>query len=783
MARIVTAALAGLLFATGSGMSADSQAARRPPNRLARESSPYLRQHAHNPVDWRPWGPEAFADAKKENKLIFLSIGYSSCHWCHVMERESFSDDGIAKLLNESFVCIKVDREERPDVDQVYMTALSVCGIDGGWPLSMFLTPDGKPIIGGTYWPPRAKVVNGREILGFDSVLQRIIELDRTKREELRGQGDKVADLTRRALSQKRGPTDPPLGRGIVEIAVESLIAGFDPAHGGFGNPGRAFRGPKFPSTPSLELLWRVGARRADLRKPVQKTLEAMARGGIFDQIGGGFHRYSTERTWTVPHFEKMLYDNAQLTELYARAFAATGDPLYRRIVEETLEFVRRDLTAPSGGFYSALDADADGEEGKTYVWTLEELMAALPDAADVERARRIFGCQGEANFEKRAFVLTRPTVDATPPEQVAALRDRLRAARDRRPQPFRDTKIIAGWNGQMIAGYAEAGRCLNDPRFTQAAVAGADAVLTRLRRPDGRLARCLVDQIDQPAKPQGLAFLDDYAYLIHGMLSLHDATQSSRWLTEAIALAERAVAEFADADAGGFFLASLDHDQLFVRCKDQYDGAQPSGNSMMVNNLLRLSGKTGDRKWRDLAGRTLKAFAPAMDQNPTSLPMMAAALDAFLDSEPGENAVAHAPQVPAAPDAPKKSDAVVKVSAVADKPNPDGQQQIRITVAIDKGWHVYANPIGNPDLESSQTSVTISSKGKAVSAQITYPKGKLVKDAVVGDYNVYETEAVITAIVPRRPDDREPLEVAVKLQACNEKRCLLPSVVKIAVP
>lgn len=770
--------IAYVAILTSSLGAADAPKPGAKANRLARESSPYLLQHAHNPVDWYPWCPEALAKAKQENKLIFLSIGYSACHWCHVMERETFSNDEVARILNESFVCIKVDREERPDIDQVYMTALQCCRVAGGWPLSMFLTPDAKPITGGTYWPPDDKQVQGQTMRGFKGVLKLIIDLNKNKPKELRERAEQIAELTRETLSRSTSELQVEPSRKLVDLAAEVLEATFDQIYGGFGNPDKSFRGPKFPTPPSLELLWQLGDRKPELRLMANKTLTAMARGGIYDQVGGGFHRYTVERTWTVPHFEKMLYDNAQLVELYAKAFAETKDPLYRRVVEETLEFVRRDMTSPDGAFYSALDADSDGEEGKSYVWTHANLGAALPNAKEFSLAKQVFGCEGAPNFEGTAFVLTRTGAQADE-AAVASIRQKLLSARNRRPKPFLDTKILTGWNGEMIAGYAEAGRHLGEPKYVDAAARAADFVLIKLRHADGRLARMFAAAPNESPTPQGAAFLDDYTFLVHGLLALHDATNDRRWLNEAQTLTDITIRDFGDEKAGGFFFTTKDHEMLFVRTKDSFDGPQPSGNSAAVRNLLRLANKSGDARYREWAEKSLRSFAPSMEQNPSGLALMAAAMDTFLIAQPPPGKSLD----PKPKGDPTNSDSVVKATATAEKPGADGKQIVKIKLAIDKGWHIYANPVGNEDHESAETVVRLVAPTTA-KAKLEYPKGKLVKDKLVGDYSVYQSEAIVNAIVQWPKDAKpSPLEFSIKLQACNDKTCLLPSTIRVKVP
>jgi uncharacterized protein YyaL (SSP411 family) len=773
--------IAALLLFAGPAL-ASPPATQRPANRLGKESSPYLLQHAHNPVDWFPWGPEAFAKAKKENKLIFLSIGYSACHWCHVMERESFANEDVAKLLNDSFVCIKVDREERPDIDQIYMTALQAFGQGGGWPLSMFLTPEGKPIIGGTYWPPEDKKIGEKTARGFKSILKLMLDLERDQPKQLREQADQIARMTSTALGRTTAPSiQGDLTRDLVTNGVAAVRAQFDPVHGGFGDKSREFRGTKFPLPPYLLLVLQEAREKKsdDLLGVVTTTLDHMARGGIYDQLGGGFHRYSTERTWTVPHFEKMLYDNAQLVEVYARAFAATHKPEYRRVVADTLEFVRRELTSPEGVFYSALDADSDGEEGRFYVWTNADIDAALPDRSENAAFRKAYGATGQPNFEEKWQILTAADAAAS----LAAARQKALAFRSKRPRPFLDTKVLSGWNGQMIAGYATAGQLLNEPAYVEAAVRAADFVLKTMCTSDRRLLRIYAAAPGEPAKARVPAYLDDYAFVVHGLLCLHDATGEGRWLDEAKSLTDTMITQFGDEKQGGFYYTASDAEALFARAKDQHDGAQSSGNSVAVQNLLKLAAKTGDDRYRTLAAKTLRAFRAVIDNNPQGLTTMVAALDTYLETEPPQKPQAQKGEVVQAGGAVKKSDSLVKAKAEAEKIGADGKQTIKITLTVEKGWHIYANPVGNPDQESAATTVTITGKVNPKDVKIDYPKGKLVKDMLVGNYIVYEGEVVIKAVVERAKGDTGPLHVSVKLQACNESTCLLPATIKLSVP
>jgi uncharacterized protein len=778
-------------FVLVSAAAAAEPAGGRPTNRLARESSPYLLQHAHNPVDWYPWGPEAFARAKKENKLVFLSIGYSSCHWCHVMERESFENPTVAKLMNDSFVCIKVDREERPDVDQIYMTALQSMGQNGGWPLSMFLTADGKPIFGGTYWPAEDRDVRGETVRGFKSVLAIVARLHRERPKELERDADRFAAHVAEVLSRSdKAPAE--LKRDVVAAAVTGLRDEFDPTYGGFGNRGSEFRGPKFPMAPNLVFLLSQ-ARAKAAGQPgelVRQTLDRMAQGGLYDQLGGGFHRYTVERTWTVPHFEKMLYDNAQLVEVYSRAFRQQPNPLYRRVVDETLDFVGRELTAPEGGFYSALDADSEGHEGQYYVWSAKEIDALLTEPGEAALFKKAFGVEGKPNFEDDRYVLTRnkPLAEVAgelkltedqAAERLRMARAKLLAARSKRVRPGLDTKVLTAWNGQMIAAYAVAGEVFRDPRYVTAAAKAADFILRALRTPDGRLLRTYGSAPGEAAQGKLNGYLDDYAFLVHGLLALHDATTESRWLDEAQALTDRMVASYGDAERGGFFFTSSDHEKLFARAKESSDGAQPSGNGVAALNLVRVAQKTGDAKYRGLAERTLRAFGTALQERPETLPTMATALDLLLAPQTDDTK----PLPAQSGGGLKKSDAVVKVNATAEKPGAGGRQIVTVTLKVDPGWHVYANPVGNETQESSQTTVAVSSAGKPSDAQIDYPKGKRIKDPLVGDYSVYDGEVTIKATVVRTAGDAGPLEVKVKFQACSDKTCLVPATVKLTVP
>ena len=617
------------------------------PNRLAKEASPYLRQHAHNPVDWYPWGEEAFKKAKAEKKLVFLSIGYSACHWCHVMEKESFSNAVIAKILNDNFVCIKVDREERPDIDHAYLTSLNVLGQRGGWPLSMFLLPDAKPFFGGTYWPPFDKEVQGQSMRGFKSVLEGILNVYKTEQKNVEDQADKLATSTRRVLiGETVGLALIPLDKALVNASVEAVQEGFDPKYGGFGSQARNFQGPKFPTPCYLKLLQREQGNdtTGNIKSIVSFTLDQMALGGIFDHLGGGFHRYTVEPSWTIPHFEKMLYDNAQLCEVYSRALFNNKNPLYSQALNSTCAFILREMTSPEGGFYSALDADSDGEEGKFYVWTDKELSQVLKDKSELELFKATYG--SEPNFEEKFFILRRSML----PEKLAlsqktsleklessldASRKKLLALRNNRIRPFLDTKILTGWNGQMIAGLAMASKALNEPAYLKAAEKASDFILNNLQQTDGRLMRSFGAVPGEKAQAKILAYLDDYAYLVHGLLTLYEINGDKKRLTQAVELNEKMIKYHGKQGTGPFFQTSEEHEKLFARSIDQYDGAQPSANSVALSNMVKLSKYTQDTKHMKVAEDSFKGLVMRLKMQPSSSTALATALAEFLEAQP----------------------------------------------------------------------------------------------------------------------------------------------------
>ncbi len=604
----------------------------RAPNRLASETSPYLLLHAHNPVAWYPWGEEALTKARTEKKLIFLSIGYASCYWCHVMERESFMDDEVAAELNKNFVCIKVDREERPDIDHIYMTALGLMGRQGGWPLTMILTPEARPIVGATYFPPRDKEVEvpggKQKITGLLPFVDLVQTSWQKNPQELRDYADQVAAALRRNLRQQ-GLVAAPIAPDVATTTLAGLTEQFDSEYGGFGYNEANPRRPKFPEPTNLVfLLGRAStAQSAEARKMLVVTLDHMARGGICDHLGGGFHRYSTDRYWRIPHFEKMLYDNGQLASVYAAAFGLTGNVEYRQVVDEILTFVARELTSPEGGFYSSLDAETDGDEGGYYSWSREEITAALGDA-DARLVATIYGTAGEPNFAGRYVLeLSRPLDEVAKQQGLSSaelaqrlekIRAALLAVREKRDRPRTDTKILTAWNGLMIAGYADAGRILQHEPYTAAAGRAAAFVLENLRDGQGRLRRSFA---------QGAAhlnaYLDDYAFLVAGLIALHQATGEPRWLQAADELTRLQIEQFWDAELGGFYFTSADHEELLARAKDPVDGALPSGNAVAASNLVYLAAKLARPEYLDRAERTLNCFSALLNENPAAAPQM----------------------------------------------------------------------------------------------------------------------------------------------------------------
>jgi uncharacterized protein len=606
------------------------------PNRLASETSPYLRQHADNPVDWYPWGEAAFERARAEDRPVLLSVGYSACHWCHVMEHESFEDEATARVMNDLFVNVKVDREERPDVDSIYMTAVQTMTGHGGWPMTVFLRPDGTPFYGGTYFPPQPR----HGLPSFRQILMAVSDAYRTRRDEV----DHTAANLLESLEQSMGLQGPSttLDASILDDAFRGLVSRYDTGHGGFGSA------PKFPQPLSLEVLLRHHARTGDEQslRMLAHTLREMARGGMYDQIGGGFHRYSVDAHWLVPHFEKMLYDNALLARLYLHAFQATGDGELRRVAEEILRYVRREMTSPEGGFFSAQDADSEGVEGKFYVWDPAEVDAIL-GAEDGPLFRKYYDITAAGNFEGKsiprvqrdvAAVAKDAGVDAAQLEAVLARgRATLYEARARRVWPARDDKVLTSWNAMMLEAWAVAARVLGRDEDRTTAVRNAEFLLRELR-PGGELMRTWREgdaRID--------AFLEDHALLADALLSLYEATFDARWVAEARQLADRLLDLFWDEEAGVFHDARIGGEELVVRPRSVDDNPTPSGNSAATLMLLRLAAFTGEPRYERVAGRVLHSMGALMQRAPLAFGRLLAALDFHL-AAPREVVVAGDP-------------------------------------------------------------------------------------------------------------------------------------------
>ncbi len=597
---------------------------KRNPNRLIHEKSPYLQQHAYNPVDWYPWGEEAFQKAINENKPIFLSIGYSTCHWCHVMEYESFEDEEVAKILNESFVSIKVDREERPDLDNIYMSVCQAMTGSGGWPLNLFLTPERKPFFSGTYFPKTERYGNP----GFIAILKQISNLWKTNKESVVASSEQITKVLQSMAAITPGEI---LTQETLKHAYEQLRDNFDMIYGGFGSS------PKFPTPHNYTFLLRWWKRSNDpmALEMVEKTLERMGRGGMYDQLGGGFHRYSTDEYWLVPHFEKMLYDQALIAMAYTEAYQSTGKPYYADIVKGIFRYVLRDMTSPEGGFYSAEDADSEGVEGKFYVWTPDEIVKILG-----EKDGRIFcdyyDVSREGNFEEKNILHVDKPLDAfaklegIKPEELRELlrsaREKLFAVREKRVRPHKDDKILTSWNGLMIAALARGAQALHEPEYAQMAVRATDFILNALHRKDGTLLRR--HRLGESAIS---GYLDDYAYFVWGLIELYEATFETKYLKIALELNKQMVENFWDEKGGGFFFSGKRNEQLIAQTKEIYDGATPSGNSVALFNILRLERMTGNPGLGKIGEQLVKTFGETISQHPSGYTHFLCALDFAL--------------------------------------------------------------------------------------------------------------------------------------------------------
>lgn len=572
-------------------------------NRLIKEKSPYLLQHAHNPVDWYPWGEEAFAKARREDKPVFVSIGYSTCHWCHVMEKESFENEEVARLLNQNFVPIKVDREERPDIDQIYMTACQAMTGRGGWPLTVFLTPDKKPFLAGTYFP---KETQG----GQTGLLELLDMVHQAWSKERRDLLQTSEELTKALRQHARSVPGQEIGQRDLERTVQSLSESFDHSHGGFG------QAPKFPAPHNLIFLLRYAqlTNQKSALKMAEDTLSAMARGGIYDQVGFGFSRYSTDRQWLVPHFEKMLYDNALLTLAYLEGYQATKNELYAKIAVETLSYVEREMTSPEGAFYSAEDADSEGQEGKFYLWTPAEIKSVLGEEQGKEFCFA-YNITAEGNFEGRSI----PNLIGHNDQEIMRIknqfndsRHKLLAAREKREHPYKDDKVLTSWNSLMIAALARAAWVLEEPDYLHRAEKALDFITANLFTREGRLLARYRD-----GEAAILAFADDYAFLTWGLLELYRSSFRAEYLSRALDLTQQLIHYFWDSEAGGLFLNARDSEELIAQPKEAYDGALPSSNSVALLNFWRLARLTGDNSLEELALKQVKAFSGEIARAP----------------------------------------------------------------------------------------------------------------------------------------------------------------------
>ncbi|MES2461549.1 MAG: thioredoxin domain-containing protein [Armatimonadota bacterium] len=745
-------------------------------NRLAREKSPYLLQHAHNPVNWQPWDTEALEQARTENKPIFLSIGYSACHWCHVMERESFENEATARLLNDHFVSIKVDREERPDVDEIYMTAVQMMTGHGGWPMSVFLTPDGRPFYGGTYFPPTP----GRGRIAFPDLVTQLADAYHNRKEEVEQIADSILEELQKAARQRpvathQGHLDP---EHLLRRAVGDLTNRFDEDNGGFNESG-----PKFPPHHALRLL-SAAIERGDTDEAVPlwlTTLDKMAMGGIYDHVGGGFHRYSTDAKWLLPHFEKMLYDNALLARVYAQAFHITRRPAYGRITRETIDWVLRDLQDDAGGFHAALDADSEGDEGKYYVWTRDEVIQRL-GPEDGEAFCERYNLLPGGNWREEstghltgtniphlavgpAAVTRLPLLDSLEPSLQKSLSTLLETRNGRVP-PAKDDKVITSWNGLMIGALAVAGDALKEQRYIDAARRAADFCLTTLR-PSGQLLRRYAQG------EAGLAgYLDDHAFLADGLLDLYDTTGEERWLREARSLADALLTHFWDSEDTGFFFAGREHEALVAASKDLYDGALPSANGVAVRVLARLGKQRDGERYAEKAREMLTAYQGLLEQTPQVMhTLILASLDAF--SSPAADASAgvldHAPA-----DHPPVVLSAAGEHTLRLKPGKTGEAIFHLRIA--PNYHVNSQHSSSEYL--IPTTATFSSDVPAAAGPIVYPIATSWHSPMGETLSVYQGEVpfVVPVAVPTNAvPGSYHLTLTVRCQPCSESACLAP--------
>ncbi len=715
-------------------------------NRLILEDSPYLLQHAHNPVNWYPWGEEAFAVAKAQNKPVFLSIGYATCHWCHVMERESFEHEGTAALINEHFIAIKVDREQRPDVDATYMTAVQMLTGSGGWPMSSFLTTDAKPFYAGTYWPRDQ----------FELLLSEIPVVWKEQPGEVQTRADQVASALQKSNELHSAATD--IGYTEIERAVERLKSAHDDQQGGFGPA------PKFPNEPSLFLLLEQARQRSDERllEVIDITLSRMDAGGIHDQVGGGFHRYSVDNLWLVPHFEKMLYNQAALSRIYAQGWAATNNPMHRRTAERALDYVLREMTSPEGVFYSATDADSDGGEGRFFVWTPETLTEVLGEK-EAATAMQVWNVTADGNFGRSSILHLDDTLEAIAEragfasvdalnQQRDAWSQQLLTARQSREHPLRDDKIITAWNGMMITALAEVGLLLNNPAYLDAAVRAATVIWTQNRDDAGQLKRAYYNGTASVRATQS-----DYAFLAEAFLSVFDVTGDAQWLERSQQLVNTMDALFLDPAEGGYFMGSqvVGGAALPVRSKERFDNAVPSGNSVALRVLTRLYHRTGDETYRDAADALLTTFSGPLNQYAGGFDYLLASTSELLNGETGE----------------------VRYSArgnVQARTVMTTQATAAITLQVRPGWHINAHEPLQEYLIGTEATAVASAGIK----HVTYPQpSRQILGFERSELALLKEEVVIEMAFDE-PLTNAP-EITLNLQACNDTTCLAPETLR----
>ncbi len=725
-------------------------------NRLILENSPYLIQHAHNPVNWYSWGEEAFAKAKDEDKPIFLSIGYSTCHWCHVMEKESFDNETIAEYLNEHFICVKVDREQRPDVDSYYMTSVMLIAGQGGWPMSNFLMPDGRPFFGGTYFPPQQ----------FWQLLERINYLWSSQRNELEISAGRITSAIAKINSSKERAQS--IDRKVIDRAITALMRSYDERQGGFT------AAPKFPNEPSLFLLLRQMQRGANpsLIKAVTHTLKAMAQGGLYDQIGGGFHRYSTDSDWLVPHFEKMLYNQAHLARIYLQAYQLSRDPLHERVVRQTLDYLLREMKAPGGGFYSATDADSEGEEGLFFIWKQEQINAALP--ADLAKlAIDLFKVSKAGNFEGQNILHLPLALDgyadkhnmelSTLLAKVDTISTMLRQVRKKRIHPLRDDKILTAWNGMVISAFAEAGVGLGNSAYLDEAKQAAEFLWKNNRMESGRLFRAYLNGTASVAAAQ-----EDYAYFAEALLRLYDATGDDSWLQKAKQITDIMLEDFWDKEQGGFFMAGQSIVAPHIHgLKEVNDGAIPSGNSVAIKVLTELNKRTGEEAYQDKALATVAAFSKQIDEHPPAYAYLLLGVDQILEGETGSVQYAARGAV-----------TVRGKLEIADEKS----FWLDIELTIKPGWHINAHTPLQKDLIATEISLNADGKDWKLET-VTYPEPAHKKlKFQQSELALYQGKVQMRGKVVKKKNGDMVLPINVSLQACNDQHCLAPETLVINI-